>query len=130
MTKLENTSDFGTQQVYVDRKNKKTTTLMEMMGRKMGFYSTDADAEAMQKRMDSARNVRRDSLEKMGLSFAKNEPEITYLDETKKIAGLNCKKAIVKTKGQNGVVNETTVWYSPDFTFGEGFSLGGSVVAK
>lgn len=126
MTKMENSSDFGTQQVFVDRKNKKTTTLMEMMGRKMGFYSTDADNEAMQKRMDSVRNSRRDSLEKMGLSFARNEPEISYVDESKKIAGLTCKKAIVKTKGQNGVVNETTVWYCPDFMLGEGYSMGGS----
>lgn len=125
MTKMENSSDFGTQQVYIDRKEKKTTTLMEMMGRKMGFYSTDADAEAMQKRMDSARNARRDSLEKLGLSFARNEPEITYTEETKTIAGMKCKKAIIKTKGQNNQVNETIVWYSPDFKMAEGFTASG-----
>lgn len=126
MTKMENSSDFGTQQVYIDRKEKKTTTLMEMMGRKMGFYSTDADNEAMQKRMDSARNARRDSLEKMGLSFARNEPEIVYTEESKKIAGFTCKKAIIKVKGQNGQVNETTVWYTPDFKMAENYAGSGS----
>jgi len=129
-TKMENSSDFGTQQVYVDRKEKKTTTLMEMMGRKMGFYSTDADAEEMRKRMDSSRNAKRDSLEKMGLSFARNEPEITYINESKTIAGINCKKAIVKVKGQNNQITESTVWYTTDFVMGEGFSMSGGSAGR
>lgn len=125
-TKLETASDFGNNMTFIDRQNKKTTTLMEMMGKKMGFYSTDADQEAMQKRMDSSRNARRDSLEKMGLSFAKPaEPEITYTEETRTIAGMKCKKAIIKTKGRDNAVTETMVWYSPDFKLADGVSLTG-----
>lgn len=122
-TKMENQSDFGTSQTIIDRDAKKTTTLMEAMGRKMGWYSTEADQEAMEKRMDSARAVRRDSLEKLGLSFARNEPEVTVGTETKTIAGFTCKKAIIKTKGQNGQVSETVVWFTPDFKMGEGYTL-------
>lgn len=124
-TKMENQNDFNTSQTIIDRENKKTTLLMEAMGKKMGFYSTDADQEAMQKRMDSMRAVRRDSLEKMGLNFARNEPEITVGTETKTIAGYTCKKAIIKTKGQNGQVSETVVWFTPDFKMGEDYSLNG-----
>lgn len=115
-TKIETSSDFGKNYTFIDRKEKKTTTLMEMMGRKMGFYSTDADAEAMAKRMDSVRAARRDSLEKMGLRFSDNTgPEIVYTEETKKIAGMVCKKAIIKSKDRQGQVSETAVWYSPEF---------------
>lgn len=123
-TKLESVTDFGTSYTFMDRKTKRTTTLMEAMGRKQGFYSTDEDAAIMQKSMDSMRTVRRDSLEKMGLSFAAPaEPEITYTEETKKIAGMNCKKAIIKTVDRQGVANEQAIWYSPDFVMGEGFTM-------
>jgi hypothetical protein len=123
-TKMESVTDFGTSYTFMDRKTKRTTTLMEAMGRKQGFYSTEEDAANMQKRADSMRAVRRDSLEKMGLSFAPPaEPEITYTEETKKIAGMNCKKAIIKTKDRQGVVNEQAVWYSPDFVMAEGFTM-------
>jgi hypothetical protein len=123
-TKLESVTDFGTSYTFIDNKAKKTTTLMEAMGRKQGFYSTAEDAANMQKRTDSMRAVRRDSLEKMGLSFAAPaEPEITYTEESKKIAGLVCKKAIIKSKDRQGVMNETAVWYCPDFVMGEGFTM-------
>lgn len=82
--KTESMSDFGNNVVIVDRVNKKTTTLIEAMGRKTGFFSTDADAEAQRARMDSMRALRRDSLAALGLSFRDNKPELIYSDETKK----------------------------------------------
>ncbi|MFN5641752.1 MAG: hypothetical protein ACK45S_05045 [Sphingobacteriales bacterium] len=124
-TKIETSSDFGKNYTFIDRKEKKTTTLMEMMGRKQGFYSTDAEAEAMTKRMDSIRALRRDSLEKMGLRFNDGGPEILYTEESKKIAGITCKKAIIKTKDRQGAVTETAVWYAPDFKMGAGFATSG-----
>lgn len=124
-TKIETSSDFGKNFTYIDRKEKKTTTLMEMMGRKQGFVSTEAESEAMTKRMDSIRALRRDSLEKMGLRFSDGGPEVVYLEETKKIAGMACKKAIIKTKDRQGQVTETAVWYSPDFKMGPGFAASG-----
>lgn len=113
--KTESVSDFGHNTVIVDRLNKKTTTLIEAMGRKTGFYSTDADAEAQRARQDSMRNARRDSLAALGISFRDNKPELIYSDETKKISGYTCKKVTIKTTGQNGQVNESVVWYNPEF---------------
>ncbi len=113
--KMETLSDFGNNVVITDRKNKKTTTLIESMGRKTGFYSTDADAEAQKARMDSMRNRRRDSLAALGIVFKDNKPELIYSDETKKVSGMVCKKVTIKSIGQNGQVSENVVWYNPDF---------------
>ena len=113
--KTESMSDFGHNTVIVDRVNKKTTTLIEAMGRKTGFYSTDADAEAQRARQDSMRNARRDSLAALGITFRDNKPELIYSEETKKISGYTCKKVTIKSTGQNGQVSESVVWYNPDF---------------
>lgn len=123
-TKVETSSDFGKNYTFIDRKAKKTTTLMEVMGRKQGFWSSDEDQANMQKRMDSIRAARADSLKQLGITFAPpSEPEITYTEEKKKIAGYECKKAIIKTKSQRGELNETAVWYTPEFKMADGFSL-------
>jgi hypothetical protein len=125
-SKLESTSDFGNNIVISDRKEKKTTTLIEAMGKKTGFYSTEEDEAVMRNRMDSIRNARRDSLQKLGIPIAAPAaPEIVYSDETKKIAGYTCKKAVIKTRDRQGAVNESTVWYCPEFKMGEGFSFTG-----
>lgn len=113
--KVESMSDFGNNVVITDRKNKKTTTLIEAMGRKTGFFSTDADMEAMKAKTDSMRQLRRDSLQAMGLTFKDNKPELVYSDETKKISGVVCKKVTIISKGQNGAVSENIIWYNPEF---------------
>ncbi len=124
MTKIESTSDFGNNITITDHKNKKTTTLMEMMGRKMGFYSTEEDDKIRQARQDSIRAKRVDSLQKMGINIAPPPaPEVVYTEETKKIAGYTCKKAIIKTKNRQGEISESTVWYCPEFQMAEGFSM-------
>ena len=113
--RVESLTDFGNNIVITDRVNKKTTTLIEAMGRKTGFESTDADAEMQRARMDSMRNLRRDSLSALGLSFKENKPELIYSEETKKVSGFVCKKVTIKTLGQNGQVSENIIWYNPDF---------------
>lgn len=113
--KTESMSDFGNNVVIVDRVNKKTTTLIEAMGRKTGFFSTDADAEAQRARMDSMRALRRDSLAALGLTFRDNKPELIYSDETKKVSGVVCKKVTIKSIGQGGQISENVVWYNPEF---------------
>jgi hypothetical protein len=113
--RTESLSDFGNNVVIVDRVNKKTTTLIEAMGRKTGFFSTDADAEAQRARQDSMRNLRRDSLAALGLTFRDNKPELIYSDETKKVSGVVCKKVTIKSIGQGGQVSENVVWYNPEF---------------
>ncbi|MFN5913493.1 MAG: hypothetical protein ACK43J_03785 [Chitinophagaceae bacterium] len=118
--KIENLSDFGNNVVITDRKNQKTTTLIEAMGRKTGFYTSTADAEAQRARQDSMRKARRDSLAELGITFRDNKPELIYTEETKKISGFTCKKVIVKTTGQNGQVTESIVWYTPEFKIAPG----------
>lgn len=130
MSKVESVSDFGNNIVITDHKSRKTTTLIEAMGRKTGFYTTPEDDKIMRARMDSMRNARRDdparearrdSLQRAGFSFGQpSKPEIEYTTETKKIAGMECRKAIIRTKNQRGDVNESIVWYSPDFRMPEG----------
>jgi hypothetical protein len=117
--RVESLTDFGNNIVITDRVNKKTTTLIEAMGRKTGFESTDAEAEAQRARMDSMRNLRRDSLAALGISFKDNKPELIYSDETKKVSGYTCKKVTIKSKGQNGQVSENVIWYNPDFKLAE-----------
>lgn len=117
--KVESMSDFGNNIVIVDRMNKKTTTLIEAMGRKTGWYTSDAEAEAQARKQDSARKARRDSLAELGLTFTDNKPELIYSDETKKVSGYTCKKVTIKSKGQNGQVSEMVIWYNPDFKLAE-----------
>jgi hypothetical protein len=118
--KIESLSDFGNNIVITDRKNKKTTTLIEAMGRKTGFFSTDAEAEEQKARMDSIRNLRKDSLAVLGITFSENKPELVYVDEVKKISGVECKKVIIKSKGQKGAITENTIWYDPQFKMAAG----------
>ena len=101
-----------------DNNNKTTTTLTEAMGRKTGLYLTDTDQEKI--------NARRDSILKSRSSNSNNAASdtassIIYLDETKKIAGLVCKKAIIINTRNNGKQDSTEIWYYPDYTF-EGIS--------
>jgi len=113
--KIESLSDFGNNVVITDRKNKVTTTLIEAMGRKTGWFTSDAEAEAQARKQDSTRKARRDSLAELGLTFTDNKPELIYSDETKKVSGYTCKKVTIKSKGQNGQVTENVIWYNPDF---------------
>jgi hypothetical protein len=117
--KIESLSDFGNNVVITDRKKKVTTTLIEAMGRKTGWFTSDAEAEAQARKQDSSRKARRDSLAELGLTFTDNKPELIYSDETKKVSGYTCKKVTIKTKGQNGQVSENVIWYNPDFKLAE-----------
>ena len=116
LVKTYSQSDFGNNTVIIDKKNKKTTTLIEAMGRKSGFYSTEEDEKTMrdnmQKRMDSIRQAR-GSADSPRIP-RQSDVQLINTDETKKIAGYTCKKAILKTTSRQGEVNETTVWYTPD----------------
>ncbi|MBM3442672.1 MAG: hypothetical protein FJX89_08245 [Bacteroidetes bacterium] len=133
-SKMESNTDFGNNIVITDKTSGRTTNLTETMGRKTGFFSTPEDEQVMRARMDSMRNARRnegrdarrDSLQRAGFSFgAPARPEIEYTEETKKIAGLTCRKAIIRTRGQRGQPNESIIWYSPDFKMPEGLGFPG-----
>jgi hypothetical protein len=114
MTKIESDMGMGKNQVIVDSKTKTTTTLFEAMGRKMGFFSTEEDIQKMMNNADSTRRMPQQY---------NPEVQIEYLTETKKIADMTCNKAIIHFKNRKGEDQEQTVWYSPDFKLGEGFSI-------
>lgn len=115
MTKIESDMGMGTNQVIVDSKTKTTTTLFEAMGRKMGFYTTEDDMKRMMSGPDSGRQQR--------IQQFNPEVFIEYLNETKKIAGMVCNKAIIRYKDRKDEEVQQIVWYSPEFILGEGFKI-------
>jgi len=117
MTKIEIDLGMGTNQVIIDSKEKRTTTLFEAMGRKMGFYTTEADMQRMMAGADSGRP------QQQRVQQFSPEVFIEYLSETKKIAGMECKKALIRYKDRRGQEVQQEVWYSPEFKFGEGFKI-------
>ncbi len=127
LVKTFSESEMGRTTVIRDNSKKLTTTIMEMMGRKSGFYATDEDQAEMRKRMDSMMQGR--GGQNAAFGGGSNTPavfSITYIDESKKIAGYDCKKALVIGKRSNGTSDTTVVWYCPDFKLQNLPSTGGS----
>ena len=115
---------------------KKTTTLIEAMGNKTGFYATDTDQEEMRKRMDSMMQARNQNA---ALAGTNNAPvvDVIYVEGSKKIAGFECKKALILSTRNTTITTETTitvkpvtdssiVWYCPDFKLQGITSTGGT----
>lgn len=90
---------------------KKTTTLMDQMGQKFYYETTEED---------------------MNKNASKNEDaKIEYKDETKKVAGYDCKKAIIKSKDEKGEESITNVWYTEQIPVtGQGSGKGGASAFK
>lgn len=126
LTKTFSESDMGRTTVIRDNAKKITTTIMEMMGRKSGFYATDEDQAQMRKRMDSMMQGRGGQNASFGGGGGKPPVyTITYIDESKKVSGYTCKKALVIGTRSNGSMDTTTVWYCPDFKIQNLPSTGG-----
>jgi hypothetical protein len=126
MVKTFSESEMGRTTILRDNTNKKTTTLMEMMGNKTGFYVTDEEQEVMRKQMDSMMQSRRQGNDNNAFNgTAPKSTEIIYVEESKKIAGQVCKKAFIVTTRQNGTKDSSTVWYCPDFKLEGIASTGG-----
>jgi len=120
-TYSENESSRTT--VIRDNSKKITTTIMEMMGRKMGFYATDEDQEQMRKQMDSMMRSRNDAQRP---NLETPAYEVVYIDESKKIAGFACKKALIIAK-RSTRSDTTQVWYIPDLKLQGIASTGGAL---
>lgn len=116
MTKMETDMGFGANQVIYDSKTKTTTTLFEMMGQKMGFYTNEEEIKKMMA-ADTGRRMQQQQ------PFTP-EVFIEYLNDTKKIAGLDCKKAIIRYTTRRGEDMAQEVWYSPDFKMDENIQMG------
>lgn len=115
-TKIESDMGMGTNQVFIDSKTKTTTTLFEAMGRKMGFSSTEQDMQQMM-------NNGRDSGRQQRVQQYNPEIFVEYLDESKQIAGMTCKKALIRYMNRQNQEVQQMVWYSPDFKMGDGFRM-------
>ncbi len=116
--RLDNDMGMGKNSVIYDAPTKTTTTLMEMMGKKFGFYTNDEDFKKMQAANDSGR-------QRQQIQAYNPEVFIEYMSETKKIAGMLCNKAILRYKNSKGEEVQQIVWYSPEFKLGEDFKLNG-----
>ena len=111
--KMETDMGMGKSYMFYTAENKTTTTLMEIMGKKMGFYSNEEDL----KKMAAA-----DTTQKRIQAF-KPEVFIEYLSDSKTIAGISCYKAVIRYKNSKGEEKQQEVWYTPDFRMSEDFKL-------
>ncbi len=98
-----------------DNNTKMTTTLLEVMGRKNGFYISDEEQAAQRVKMDSMMRARRnDTGTRRPQQPARKTTEFAYTTETKKIAGYTCKKAYVVNTNILGQKDSSVVWYTTD----------------
>ncbi|MCY7291298.1 MAG: hypothetical protein LH615_03865, partial [Ferruginibacter sp.] len=100
--------------MYRNNTSKISTTNFVIMGNKQGFYSSDNDQAEMAKRMDSMMKERAktDSSMKPRARNVDFSSEVVYINESKKIAGYECKKALIIT---DKFLSKDTlaVWYTP-----------------
>ena len=123
LVKTFSESEMGRTTMIRDNSKKITTTIMEMMGKKMGTYATDEDQAEIRKRMDSMMKSRGQNTS-FGSSNTPPVYSIVYVDESKKVSGYTCKKAFVIAK-RAARYDTTTVWYCPDFKLQNLPSTGG-----
>ncbi len=129
MVKTIMKSDIGRSTIIRNNDAKLTTTLLEIMGNKTGFFITDAEQAEMKIKMDSMMEARRnaDTTKPKRLSGNTTNPvEISYVEGSKKIAGYDCKKALVITTRILGLKDSVAVWYNPEIKLQNIASTGGT----
>ena len=115
--------------IFRDNLSKTTTTIFEIMGNKQGIKASDDDQAEMIKKMDSTMKERA----KKDTSFHYKPravrtpvvPVISYTEESKKIAGYECRKAYIITDRLLGK-DSLAVWYTPEIKFPNLASTGGT----
>jgi hypothetical protein len=124
-TNFKSESAKGT--VYRDNTAKVTTTITEMMGNKSGMRTTDGDQVEMKKKMDSmiAERMKTDTNMKRRTRNVDFNSTVAYTEETKKIAGYNCKKAYIITDKLLRK-DSLAIWYTPELKFPNVASTGGT----
>jgi hypothetical protein len=127
LVKTNYKSEVGRGSTYRNNTTKVTTTIMEVMGNKMGFFSSDDDMAAMGKKRDSMMQERAKTDTSMKRRMQRPEAfpiTVAYTNDTKKIAGYNCKRALLIT--DKLIVKDTMeVWFTPDIKFENLPSTGG-----
>lgn len=124
-------NEMGRSTIIRDNNAKMTTTLLEIMGNKTGFYITDPEQAEMKIKMDSMIKTRmqKDSGKLVEVSpiLTANDYEIVYTDqETKNVAGYVCKKALIIRNNMLGIKDTVSVWYSPEIKVAGVSSSGGT----
>ncbi len=110
--------------IYRNNAAKTTTTIFEMMGSKMGVTGNDDDV----KKADSMRKERAKTdtnMQRRQRNTEQSPTTVAYTEESKKIAGYNCKKAYIITDRLLGK-DSMEVWYTPDIKFPNVSSTGGT----
>ncbi len=93
----EVTSMMFSQQMVVDETG--MTMLMEQMGNKIAMKQTKEEMEKAEAKVKDK----------------PADPKIEYTNETKTIAGYECKKAIITTVGKDKKEEKMEMWYSDKF---------------
>ena len=108
MSRSEVKMAMGTTIGITNGEKGETTTLMDMMGQKIAMKLTKAEVEKERA--------------KAGLE----KPVVKLADDTKKIAGFNCKKAIVTIKDKEGKDITINIWYTKEITAPNSIRTGSS----
>ena len=127
MVKTVIKNEMGRSTIYRDQDKKLTTTLIEMMGNKMGFYITDEDQVEMKRKMDSAIKARRskDTTAVQAAPQPEIPAEISPAGENKKIAGYHCTKAYLIHTRLLGIKDTINIWYTTEIKIQNILSTGG-----
>jgi GLPGLI family protein len=127
MVKTVIKNEMGRSTIYRDQDKKLTTTLIEMMGNKMGFYITDEEQVEMKRKMDSTFKARRskDTTAVQAVPQTEIPAEISPAGESKKIAGYNCTKAYLIHTRLLGIKDTINIWYTTEIKIQNILSTGG-----
>jgi hypothetical protein len=130
MTKVTTRNAFMNNITITDKATGISTILTESQGEKSGYAQTAADREAYRLRMDSIRKAQQENggeggpgrmVIRMG-GGANKVKNIEYVEETKVINTINCKKAIVTSVDNENVESKVTVWYSDAYVLPKGLT--------
>lgn len=127
MVKTVLKSDIGRSTILRNNSTKMTTTLLEIMGNKTGFYVSDSEQTDLRKKADSMMQSRqkKDSSISMPTDKEPATTELVDIGGTKKIAGYNCKKALLITTKFPVIKDTITVWYTNEIKLQNITSTGG-----
>ncbi len=120
-------SDVGRSTIIRNNSTKITTTLLEIMGNKTGFFVSDSEQTELRKKADSMMQNRqkKDSSVSIPVDQKPATTELVDVGETKKIAGYTCKKALVVTTKFPIIKDTVIVWYTNEIKLQNISSTGG-----
>lgn len=131
MVKTDIKTEMMKGSIIRDNDKKVTTTLMQLMGNKSAYFATDEDQVEMKRKLDSMMQERMkndtNAQKQVRPETKKNKNiAIAYTEDSKKIAGYNCKKAYIVKTNFLGQKDSLEVWYNPEIKFENLHSTGGT----